>query len=114
VKGYRAYRAGNLQAAEKHWSEFNASLTPGAIWRGDLYRKLGRLEKAKGWYQAGWIHPVAQERLGRLYEKMGKPKKAKAAYERFIAAWKDADPELQDRVEKARERLDALGKNSAE
>jgi hypothetical protein len=44
-----------------------------------------------------------------LYEEMGKPEKAVAAYERFIDAWEDADPGLQNRVETARERLVALG-----
>jgi hypothetical protein len=38
----------------------------GAIWRSDLYRKLGDLEKAEGWYLAAWRHPVAHERLEAL------------------------------------------------
>jgi hypothetical protein len=43
-----------------------------------------------------------------LYEEMNKPEKAKAAYERFVEAWNDANPELQNRVQTARERLEAL------
>jgi hypothetical protein len=43
-----------------------------------------------------------------LYEQMDKPEKAADAYRRFIVAWKDADPELQDRVEQARQRLEQL------
>ena len=39
---------------------------------------------------------------------MDEPEKATAAYRRFIAAWEDADEELQPRVEKARERVRQL------
>jgi hypothetical protein len=39
---------------------------------------------------------------------MGKPTKAAAAYERFVAAWEDADPALQPRVDTARQRLRAI------
>lgn len=108
LKGYRAYRAGNLRVARRHWAEFNASHDVGAIWRGDLYRTLGELDTAEGWYLAAWAHPVAHERMGELYERMDKPHKAKAAYRRFIAAWEEADPALRDRVAAARERVDAL------
>lgn len=51
---------------------------------------------------------VAHERLGMLYEEMGERDKAAAAYGRFIDAWEDADPQLQDRVEIAERRLHAI------
>jgi len=55
------------------------------------------------------------ERLGQFYEEMRRPQEVAEAFERFIAAWKNADPELQDRVQEARKRLDALrGKKTAE
>lgn len=111
LKGYRAFKAGDLKRAERLWGGYNESAYWGAIWRGDLYRELGELKKAEGWYLAGWPHPITHERLGRLYEKMGRPEEGRAAYERFIEAWKDADPELQARVEKARKRLEALGED---
>ena len=113
LEGYRAFRAGNLQEAERLWAGHNESERFGAIWRGDLYRKLGKLRTAKGWYQAAWQIPLAHERLGWLYEKMGRPEKARAAYERFVDAWDDADPELQPRVERARRRLETLGRPEA-
>ena len=112
-RGYQALRTGDLQRAAQLLDRSNESYLTGAIWRGDLYRKLGDLEKAEGWYLAAWRHPVAHERLGRLYEKMGEPEKATAAYQRFVEAWKNADPELQGRVETARERLDALSSAAA-
>lgn len=116
LKGYRAFRAGALERAAALWADVGESTfwVYGSIWRGDLHRRLGQLERAEGWYQAAWQMPLAHERLGTLYEKMGKPGKTAAAYERFLEAWKNADPVLQDRVTKARERLEALGKKSAE
>ena len=113
LQGYRAFRAGDLREAERLWAGHNESERFGAIWRGDLYRKLGKLRTAKGWYQAAWQIPRAHEGLGRLYETMGTPEKARAAYERFIEAWKNADPKLQPRVEKARKRIEALGRMGA-
>jgi tetratricopeptide (TPR) repeat protein len=108
LEGYRAYRAGSLRVAAKHWAEFSTRSNERALWRGDLYRKLDRLKKAEGWYLAAWDHPLAHERLGRLYEQMDRPAEAQAAYRRFLAAWDGADPELQGWVDDARERLRAL------
>jgi tetratricopeptide (TPR) repeat protein/TolB-like protein len=110
LRGYRAWKTGDLKQAEKLWSglKWSRSHMFGALWRGDLYRELGQRQTAEDWYLAAWQHPVAHERLGQLYEKMGRPEKAAAAYERFVAGWKKADPELQDRVAKARRRVEAL------
>ncbi len=110
LRGYRAWTTGDLTQAEKLWSgrKHGGSHLFGALWRGDLYRELGQRQTAEDWYLAAWIHPVAHERLGQLYEEMDRPEEAAAAYERFVSAWEDADPELQPRVEAARKRLDAL------
>ncbi|GEM_PF-3435150 len=111
LKGYAAWRNGKLKEAADHWSRANAAFLFGAIWRGDLYREMGQLGKAEDWYVAAWHYPLTHDRLGRLYEQMNKPKKAAAAYRRFIKAWKKADPELQPRVQQARERLEQLVKS---
>jgi len=37
---------------------------------------------------------VAQLELGRLFQKQGDTPKARIAYQNFLAAWKDADPDL--------------------
>jgi tetratricopeptide (TPR) repeat protein len=112
LEGYRAYAAGRLSEARKHWAERETVPPTPSIWRGDLYRQLGRPETAADWYQAAWAHPLAHERLGKTYEQMGRPDEAQAAYRRFIAAWENADPELQPRVEAARRRLRALERTS--
>jgi len=108
LKGYRAWKAGNLGEAKKYWSRSIESPPPGAVWRGDLYREIGELKKAEGWYLAAWEVSLSHERLGQLYEEMGQPEKAVAAYERFIAAWENADEPLQDRVKEARKRMEKL------
>ena len=51
------------------------------------------------------------ERLGELYEARGDTARASSNYARFIAAWKDADPDLQPKVEDARRRLKALSRS---
>jgi serine/threonine-protein kinase len=42
---------------------------------------------------------------GRLYEELGDRARAAAAYERFLAFWKDADPALQGQAREARDGL---------
>ncbi len=48
------------------------------------------------------------ERLGELYDAAGDWEKAAEYYARFVELWKDADPELQPRVEAAQTRLDEI------
>lgn len=112
VKGYQAWRARDLKRAARLWAKSNQADELGAVLRGDLYREIGEPRQAEGWYLAAWRHPVVHERLGQLFEEMDEPEKAKAAYERFVEAWKNADPGLQDRVEKARKRLEALSEQT--
>lgn len=55
------------------------------------------------------IHPVTLERLGELHEELGNRERAREFYLRFAELWRDADPPLQPRVQRARERAAALG-----
>jgi tetratricopeptide (TPR) repeat protein len=48
------------------------------------------------------------QRLPSLYEAIGDTTKALAYYHRFVDLWANADPELQPRVQEARERITAL------
>lgn len=111
LRGYRAWKAGDLETARRlltdrdPWEWWDGSP---AVWRGDFYREIDRLDTAERWYQAAWWHPLAHERLGRLYEEMNRPDEASKAYQRFIQAWRYADESLQDHVERARRRLQAL------
>jgi hypothetical protein len=51
---------------------------------------------------------VQRERHGDLYEKRGDTTNAIRYYAKFVDLWKDADPELQPRVEAARRAMEAL------
>jgi hypothetical protein len=55
-------------------------------------------------YHLGRIH----ERLGDLHEQRGDTVKAIYYYGKLVDLWKDADPELQPRVEAARRAIEAL------
>jgi tetratricopeptide (TPR) repeat protein len=48
------------------------------------------------------------KRLGALHEAKGDRAKAIAYYERFVALWRNADPELQPRVSEVRRRIASL------
>lgn len=53
---------------------------------------------------ATWLAMV-HRRLAALYDRMGRPTEATAHYARFVELWKDADPDLQPYVRKARTRM---------
>jgi tetratricopeptide (TPR) repeat protein len=59
------------------------------------------------YYDAHYLGPT-YERLGDLYEQRGDTAKAIHYYGKLIELWKDADPELQPRVEAARRAIEAL------
>jgi len=52
--------------------------------------------------------PLAYERLGQLYEERGEMEEAARYHALFVDLWAHADPELQPRVEAAREALDRI------
>jgi tetratricopeptide (TPR) repeat protein len=84
--------------------------------RADLLRELGRDEEALAWYASlGELSPfelpfLAPSHLHRaeIYERLGRRTEAADHYARFIALWKDADPEFQPQVAAAEARLKEL------
>jgi tetratricopeptide (TPR) repeat protein len=114
LEGYRAFRDDDLERAAELWQGFNTSREWGAIWRGDLYRRLGQLEKAESWYKVAWAYPLAHERLGKLYEQLDREEDALGAYKRFVEGWADASDELQDRVESVRTRIRVLKRDTTD
>jgi serine/threonine protein kinase/tetratricopeptide (TPR) repeat protein len=72
--------------------------------RGLAYEQAGRYAEAQQDLQKvldlkshsfpDIVFPAAQLELGRLYQKQGDTAKARIAYQDFLAAWKDADPDL--------------------
>jgi serine/threonine protein kinase/Tfp pilus assembly protein PilF len=82
------------------------------------YVKKGDMDKAIAEYerlvtfdpkkvQRTLIHPLYHYRLAMLYEQRGANKKAMEQYRKFLAIWKDADPDLPE-VKDAAKRLAAL------
>ncbi|MGH7517806.1 MAG: protein kinase domain-containing protein [Gemmatimonadales bacterium] len=81
--------------------------------RGEALAQLGRGEEALPWYGSfAEFSPydmlysaVGHRRRGEILESLGRPEEAAQEYARFIALWKDADPELQPMVRDARAAL---------
>jgi tetratricopeptide (TPR) repeat protein len=59
--------------------------------------------------QDGLNLPWITARLGELYEARGNTAKALENYQKFVALWKNADPELQPRVDVVRQKIAKLG-----
>lgn len=55
-----------------------------------------------------YVLPHSLERLAALHEEAGRPAEAAEYHRRLVELWAEADPRLQPRVERARERLAAL------
>jgi eukaryotic-like serine/threonine-protein kinase len=71
--------------------------------RGMSYEQAGRLAEAQQDFQKVMelktrgpdiLAVAAQLELGRVYQKQGDNAKARIAYQNFLAAWKDADPDV--------------------
>ncbi len=71
--------------------------------RGKAYSLTGRLSEAQQDFQKlldsklegpDAMVAMAQVELGRVYQKQGDLAKARIAYQNFLAAWKDADPDV--------------------
>jgi tRNA A-37 threonylcarbamoyl transferase component Bud32/tetratricopeptide (TPR) repeat protein len=87
----RAYDLANLpDSAIAHWERYLAGVYPGR--QGFDAFSLAAVRK----------------RLGELYEAKGDTQRAATNYLAFIELWKNADPELQPKVQDARKRLARL------
>jgi tetratricopeptide (TPR) repeat protein len=72
--------------------------------RGLAYKHAGRYAEAQQDFQRildlrpftgpDVLSAVAQLELGRVYQQQGDTAKARIAYQNFLAAWKDADPDV--------------------
>ena len=118
LEGYRHWREGRteeatrvLETAERQatghgpQSAVNATLRR---WLGKLMLELGRTRDAERYFASLWPEPLASYQLGKIYEELEDFGKARQSYAHFLLAWKDADPELQPKVQGARAALQRL------
>ncbi len=87
---------------------------------GDAFDLAGSPDSAIVYYEKFAAHPLSDfdldpyyiagvfKRLGELYDAKGDTAKAEHYYQRFADLWKDAEPELQPKVRRARERIAEL------
>jgi tetratricopeptide (TPR) repeat protein len=79
-------------------------------WLGELMLEVGRPRDAERYFKSITADPFAALRLGRVYEELDEFEKARASYEYALLSWQDADPELQPRIQEARQGLARLPK----
>jgi hypothetical protein len=83
------------------------------IWLGRLLVELGRPEEALPYFESFWLEPIASFYRGTIQAAAGRTGVARRELEIFLRAWKDADPEMEPLVSRAREELAALPAETA-
>jgi predicted negative regulator of RcsB-dependent stress response len=77
-------------------------------WLAEILVEQGKLHEAERYYDSLWIHTMSYQRLGDLYAESGDREKAREAYELFLTAWRDSEPEMQPTVARVRQSLAGL------
>jgi len=109
-----------ISSYRRSYDESNCAVC-GLYQLGRSYEMIGEADSALAVYERAVRTPglfrateesltlgPTYERLAHLYEQREESGNAIEYYNRFIELWKDADPELQPRVQDARERLASL------
>jgi tetratricopeptide (TPR) repeat protein len=115
LDGLLAWKRGNLELAEEFLEEARVEATGhggqwsvnDAIrwWLAEVLVEQGKLHEAEPYLASLWIHTMSYERLGNLYAEAGEREKAREAYEMFLMAWRDAEPEMAPTVARVRQAL---------
>ncbi len=128
VRGVVALQEGRVEDAIEHLRRSRAEngdvlLRAIGLLLGDAYAAAGRLQVAAAYYDSltssyglhftdqgmyGPTRPIAHERAASVYLTLGDTTKAVAHLAAFTDLWRDADPELQPRVESALRLLSQL------
>ena len=126
----RSYGQGDFQNALAHIRDFEAALARRSrgidpvTWADEaipVFEGLGLADSVIARYETWFgrrslarladddrILPRAYERLGQLYDERGDTENAALYYAKFVELWENADPDLQPRVEAARDRLQEI------
>lgn len=90
-------------------------VAPASVWKfwlGEIYQEMGRLREAEEAYLSSLYLSIApvdtRYRLARIYDELGEDDRAREQWANVLAGWEGGDPELEPRVEEARERLAEL------
>ena len=107
MEGYARWKGGDPAGALPILQEAAKTLPDEAlaVWMGKIHLDQGRPEEAARHFRALKNNPLADYHLGVAYEAAGELEKAGHAYASLVEFWRDADPELQPMVEKARQGL---------
>lgn len=117
LEGVDAWRRGRLADARRildearvavtgHYDEEGANQTI-RWWLGEILVQSDEPREATRYFTAlasgaAFVtDPIAAYRLGKLHEQLGEPREAVAAYQDFLAAWRDPDPALRPWAEEA-------------
>jgi eukaryotic-like serine/threonine-protein kinase len=101
VMGWALREAGRLEEAAEEWER---AASPG----GAVSVALASQSFALWESPLMTVPPWVMDRLAPLYEEMGEPDRALGHYRRLAELWSDADPELEERVERIHDRIEAL------
>jgi class 3 adenylate cyclase/tetratricopeptide (TPR) repeat protein len=115
LDGLVAWKRGNLDLAEEfleearveatghgpHWSVNDAI----RWWMAEILVEQGRLHEAEPYFASLGVHTMSEKRRGDLYAELGETEKARQAYERFLTAWREAEPEMAPTVARVRQAL---------
>jgi tetratricopeptide (TPR) repeat protein len=96
-----------LPSATGHGPEFgvNAAIR----WTlATLYLEAGRPRDAERYLASFLNDPLASYQLGKVYEELGDYAKARDSYAFCLTSWRDADPELQPKVQEVRAAVQRL------
>ncbi|HUP21013.1 MAG TPA: adenylate/guanylate cyclase domain-containing protein [Gemmatimonadota bacterium] len=113
LEGYRDLRAGRREEALRklqavrprisgQFGEWIVNMTIG-WWTAELLIDLGRSAEAVPYFESITNTPVAQLELGKIYERLGDREKALTAYEQFVRAFDQPDPEVVPLAEEGRQ-----------
>jgi tetratricopeptide (TPR) repeat protein len=113
LDGYRDLHAGRREEALRklkaarpriagQWGEWIVNMTIG-WWTAELLVEMDRPAEAVPYYESITNTPIAQLELGKAYERLGQREKALAAYEEFVNAFDQPDPEVLALAEEGRQ-----------
>jgi tetratricopeptide (TPR) repeat protein len=106
--GCLALRSGQAAKAVEHFKESLRHqkiywyIDPAEDCLANAYLEMGQLDDAIAEYErilsSNQNYPLAHYHLAQAYERKGEPQRARAAYERFLHAWEQADPDIPELV----------------